>query len=474
LTPIEFNNVDLQGYQSIYPPLPPYNLKAFKTQNKKISNMWWWSIVEVVTFILPHVGKAIDMIAGKMSKQSVNFTQSNDEELKSEMSWLNKLFNKLLGPSNTSAIMATSALAQGDLKGAFAHLQKCEKLLKGNISSKILKPMMTQGFSPQKGSDSDDYSSLVSSVVREDFSSELSMYQYRNPDSQCCVNNLDMNPFEKNEVLKFLHVLDLLRTDRKLHGRIQHHSGKAQPLVFEKKLVKQSNEAYSALDGMYSTFSDMNLHKDEDLVMCYPRYHDFHYVFLHRVHPQIPENPTVMDILVFKETHAWTTVDQNLCRTALIDSVMEGNYSFFRSMIRKLNMFMNGMSDRRVVLDDLVDPESLIMMRESSTRFGFGDLNDYTQNLRVYAVSFAALLSANWQNKKQSVSENSYDDVGDIPPHPYIARPASPWTIYPGLPESSAKALQGTGGDSVQKLKRVLSFGQAKPPGKDISSVQGG
>jgi len=361
----------------------------------------FWTVLEAISFCLPHVKDAIDGLVKRWNPPEEASVLANSTVYLQQANHLCKMLRLLLPEESSLIAEASGLLCRGELLGGVLVLGKLESRLYSQVAGKLLVPMMRCSLSAGNDHSIVELGNQFIGSVRTTFPIAFPRYCSSVRDLYSRVEAADINPVIRTELIDFLHCLQLLEPNRRVLGPYHPPSPTlATWMIHEVESEEEFFKEYPGR-GFYTMGRVKQIGEKGAMIMLSPSVHPNFSEVVRTLYDVEEGFLTVENVLGAEVRHPQVLNDPNYNPEAIVNAVLRGRLSTYRSTLASIEDFLAFDERVRHKLPDLTDKGLVKQLIEVNRRCGVGGIEEYLDHLRIYVVSYVYLLSIDWQGEHE-------------------------------------------------------------------------
>lgn len=358
----------------------------------------WWNIINVVSFLLPHVKGILDIIIARYNpEEDESFFRTNVEFIL-EYDHLIRIYTGLLGSENDFVKRLVALRGTGNFSEMIETLKSCECYLASVINQDILVPMVLDSFSQTRHHAYYGSAYNLMGSVEVVFPIAYKRYREQEFDLIHQISKADINPLIKMELMNFIYLLNLLDPNRVLSGPYYVASGQSSGSIFDKKLLDESESAKIEKLDKYLLL-EPRLSKDwAGMAVAIPKSHRYEFATILNFYGISKDRPTVADFLESQPRFTWLESDPNFSFEAVVNAILRGRLAEFRQTLALIEEFVSENIRPGAKLPDMTDPVKVKELLAASRHWCGSGLVDYVDRLKSYVSAYVFIKCTSRKN----------------------------------------------------------------------------
>jgi hypothetical protein len=364
-----------------------------------------WSILEGISFVLPHIKTLLDHFINNHNPITTNNEYMNDSSYVSNSNHLVKIFTELKMVEAEELKLTKQTLLTGHFTLGVEKLKSMERKLKQQIYEEVLKPIIRGLLHNNLDELLINNGLKLTKRIKKIFPIAFIRFKENNNDLYMRISNANINPLLKSELMTFVECLHRLNPERRLHGNLHLVTGRLQSWICNSIDVPDRKMLEAGMLGIYD-FCQPKSNKDwGDMIMMVPTTNTITYSKLRRFYTIDKDDLTVGTILNAKYLQDWVSSDPNFAYDVIINSIMKGKISTFRDVLSNIQEFVSTITGKQVILPDLTDMKSTHELIQACEKFNMNGIESYLNNLKLYVTAFVFITTITDNN---SINEDSW------------------------------------------------------------------
>lgn len=361
---------------------------------------FWYNVLQVVTFVLPHVIRLVDDLVKRFNGHLTDNQLSTIPGYQYDVDHITNILMHMPKIKTSEVDRARNLLKIGDLRLGIEVVNQLfcdyqQSILNEPVKQSVMELFMGDS-DPDKVTEWSVFTQRVVSILP--VAHMTYMLEYKDLGGK--IWQLPMSYNDKDIFMKYCAAVSLLESKYPVTHKIGLAIGKNSSWICEKSLIAAKGDAHATANAFYLINDKISNIEGLQYMTLTPRKEYFLYDQLKSLYLDIDENPTVVDVLTARPRYDWVYFDPNVSKQKLVESILMENASSFRILVDRMNSHISRYIPDHRPISDLSETMGMPTFIESARDYIGDGYRYYISRLKMMGLTYALHVSISWSNLK--------------------------------------------------------------------------